>query len=68
VEAKKNKGKVMTELEQLSNMNAQLHSSCDFILKNFELRQSARDEEVQALRQAKDILSGSNFAEFLQAA
>ncbi|CAK0863692.1 unnamed protein product [Prorocentrum cordatum] len=68
VEAKKNKGKVMTELEQLSNMNAQLHSSCDFILKNFELRQTARDEEVQALRQAKDILSGSHFDEFLQAA
>merc|ERR1740121_2786688 len=35
--AEKDKGKVMTELEQLSNMNAQLHSSCDFILKNFEL-------------------------------
>jgi len=68
VEAKTNKGKVMTELEQLSNMNAQLHSSCDFILKNFELRQTARDEEVQALRQAKDILSGSHFGEFLQAA
>jgi chromosome segregation ATPase len=68
VEAKENKGKVMTELEQLSNMNAQLHSSCDFILKNFELRQTARDEEVQALRQAKDILSGSHFDEFLQVA
>jgi hypothetical protein len=66
VEAKDNKNKVVLELEQLSNMNAQLHSSCDFILKNFELRQTARDEEVQALRQAKDILSGAKFEELLQ--
>merc|ERR1711972_294661 len=30
---------VMLELEQLSNYNAQLHQSCDFVLKNFDLRQ-----------------------------
>jgi len=68
VEAKENRDKTILELEQLSNMNAQLHSSCDFILKNFDLRQTARDEEVQALRQAKDILSGAKFADFLQTA
>jgi len=66
VEAKDNRNKVVLELEQLSNMNAQLHSSCDFVLKNFDLRQTARDEEVKALRQAKDILSGANFDELLQ--
>jgi len=66
VEAKKEKESVMTELEQLSNYNAELHSSCDFILKNFDLRQTARDEEVEALRQAKAILSGAKFEEFLQ--
>jgi len=66
VEAKDSRNKVVLELEQLSNMNAQLHSSCDFILKNFDLRQTARDEEVQALRQAKDILSGAKFEELLQ--
>merc|ERR1719375_2231803 len=53
VEAKEEKESVMVELEQLSNYNAELHSSCDFILKNFDLRQTARDEEVEALRQAK---------------
>merc|ERR1712151_909149 len=51
----------MLELEQLSNYNAQLHQSCDFVQKNFEVRQTARDEEVEALRQAKAILSGANF-------
>ena len=68
VEAKEEKESVMLELEQLSNYNAELHSSCDFITKNFELRQTARDEEVEALRQAKAILSGAKFEELLQSA
>jgi hypothetical protein len=66
VEKKKGKEAVMLELEQLSNYNAQLHQSCDFVMKNFDLRQTARDEEVEALRQAKAILSGAKFSEFLQ--
>merc|ERR1712039_464025 len=66
VETKESKEAVMLELEQLSNYNAQLHQSCDFVLKNFDLRQTARDEEVEALRQAKAILSGAKFEEFLQ--
>jgi hypothetical protein len=66
VQAKEEKESVMVELEQLSNYNADLHSSCDFIMKNFDLRQTARDEEVEALRQAKAILSGAKFEEFLQ--
>jgi len=48
----------VTELEQLSNTAGALHMSCDFILKNFEVRQEARDQEVEALRQAIAILSG----------
>merc|ERR1719473_1895775 len=61
VEAKEEKESVMVELEQLSNYNAELHASCDFVLKNFDLRQTARDEEVEALRQAKAILPGAKF-------
>merc|ERR1719352_2012736 len=56
VETKEAKEAAMLELEQLSNYNAQLHQSCDFVMKNFEVRQTARDEEVEALRQAKAIL------------
>merc|ERR1719253_886851 len=66
VQAKESKEAVLLELEQLGNYKAELHSSCDFILKNFEIRQSARDEEVEALKQAKAILSGADFSMFLQ--
>merc|ERR1712061_646035 len=66
VETKESKEAVMLELEQLSNYNAQLHQSCDFVLKNFDLRQTARDEEIEALKQAKAILSGADFEAFLQ--
>jgi len=68
VEAEKAKRAVLLELEQLANYNAELHESCDFVMKNFDLRQAARDEEVEALRQAKAILSGAKFEAFLQAA
>merc|ERR1719491_1000264 len=66
VEAKEDKDAVLLELEQLSNYKAELEQSCNFVLKNFDLRQTARDEEVEALRQAKAILSGAKFEEFLQ--
>merc|ERR1719393_151282 len=56
----------MLELEQLANYKAELHSSCDFVMKNFEIRQTARDEEIEALKQAKALLSGAKFEEFLQ--
>jgi len=57
---------VELELEQLSDYNQRLHGSCDFIIKNFDLRQEAREEEIGALKQALAILSGAKFKEFLQ--
>merc|ERR1740117_1879672 len=66
VQANTEKESVLLESEQLSNYNAELHSSCDFIIKNFEIRQTARDEEVEALKQAKAILSGADFDALLQ--
>jgi len=66
VQAKDDKDAVLLELEQLGNSKAELHSSCDFIVKNFEIRQTARDEEVEALKQAKAILSGADFSMLLQ--
>merc|ERR1719410_2127930 len=68
VETKQSKESVMLELEQLSNYDAELHQACDFVMKNFDVRQTARDEEVEALKQAKAILSGAKFEEFLQSA
>jgi len=65
-QANEDKEAVLLELEQLSNYNAELHQSCDFVMKNFDIRQTARDEEIEALKQAKAILSGADFEAFLQ--
>merc|ERR1719327_301490 len=65
-EKEEEKENVMLTLEQLSNEAADLHKACDFTLKNFDIRQTARDEEVEALKQAKAILSGAKFSAFLQ--
>jgi len=46
------------ELENLAGTLGDLKESCDFLLKNFEARQEARGQEIEALRQAKAILSG----------
>jgi len=67
VETQAAKQEVLQELEQLAGYNAELHKSCDYVLKNFDLRQTAREEEIEALKQAKAILSGAKFEEFLQA-
>merc|ERR1719158_1130117 len=61
VEAETEHESVMGELEQLANENADLHKSCDFTLKNFELRQTARDDEIEALKQALAMFSGASF-------
>jgi hypothetical protein len=51
----------MANLESLGTFNGQLHLSCDFVLNNFEARQEARGQEIDALGQAKAILSGADF-------
>merc|ERR1740127_139878 len=56
-EAKADLKATMSALEQLASYAADVHQSCDFVLKNFEVRQ-----EVEALRQAKAVLSGADFA------
>lgn len=47
------------ELEDLSAYEADLHGECDFILKNFDIRQTARLQEIEAIQEAKAILSGA---------
>merc|ERR1719440_413825 len=47
------------ELMALKKYESQLHSSCDYVLKNFEVRQEARAQEMDSLGQAKAILSGA---------
>jgi hypothetical protein len=50
----------MTELEGLDQTKADLHKSCDFVLKNFAARQEARANEMDALAEAIAVLSGAD--------
>jgi len=66
VETKEQLQSLKLDMEKLDQYRTELHSSCDFVMKNFDLRQEARDEELEALKQAKAILSGAKFSDFLQ--
>jgi len=39
-----------------------LHQDCDWLLSNFDTRQSARAGEIDALGKAKDVLSGADYS------
>merc|ERR1719217_1180782 len=47
------------ELAKLKDYNIALHGDCDFIMENFEIRQTARKQELDAIVEAKAILSGA---------
>jgi len=46
------------QLQSLGDYAADLHEQCDFVLKNFDTRQAARLKEIEAIQEAKSILSG----------
>jgi len=50
------------ELEGLAKYNAQIHAECDYLTKNFDLRQQTRGQEIEALQQAKQILNGASMS------
>merc|ERR1719379_611392 len=41
---------------------ASLHTECDFIMKFYTVRQEARASEIDALGNAKAVLSGSDYS------
>jgi len=49
------------ELAKLEELLNNFHLDCDYILKYFDIRQTARKEEMDAIVEAKAILSGANF-------
>jgi len=57
---------VLMDLEGLNQANMDLHRSCDFLLRNFEVRATARDEEAEALKEAIAMFSGASFGAFLE--
>lgn len=48
----------MAGLLELANYASELHTQCDFTLKQFDTRQAAFTKEIEALTEAKYILSG----------
>jgi len=66
IQAEKELEAVLGELEALDNENADLHKDCDFTIKNFDIRQTARDDEIEALKQAIAMFGGASFSAFLE--
>jgi len=58
-EANENLENTNDELQSLAEYDADLHNQCDFVLKNFDIRQKARLQEMEAIQAAKSILSGA---------
>jgi len=56
----------LSEIEELEQVSADLHKSCDFLMKNWETRIEARDQEIEALKQGLALFSGASFSGFLQ--
>jgi len=49
------------EMQKLGDMLTATHLDCDWLLKYFDVRQKARQEELDAIAEAKAILSGADF-------
>lgn len=47
------------DIVKLAKYDEDLHKDCDYILRNFDVRQKARGEEIMALKQATSILDGA---------
>jgi len=62
VEAEADRRAALEDAERLQATNADLHASCDFLVKNFDVRQAARAQELEALAEAKAIFSGADFS------
>merc|ERR1719161_2883532 len=49
----------ITDLLTLGEYGQELHKKCDFLIKNFDLRQESRTKEMEARAQAKAIFQGA---------
>merc|ERR1719502_234013 len=59
--AQEAKSTALNEQQELKNEEADLHKSCDFLMQNFEVRQTALEQEMESLGEAKAVLTGSKF-------
>merc|ERR1740120_645518 len=59
---KENHGSLSKELGATLKYIASLHAECDWLLKFFEIRKEARASEIDALGNAKAVLSGADYS------
>jgi peptidoglycan hydrolase CwlO-like protein len=59
---KDTKSSTTKELMATLEYIASLHSECDWLLKYFDVRKEARSGEIDALKKAKDVLSGADYS------
>jgi len=60
INAKKDLTSTNNKIDSLAAELTDIKGSCDFIIKNFSVRQDARKNEMDALKEAMSILSGSS--------
>jgi len=61
VTAKESKAVTAEEVMNAHTFLGDLHSSCDFVVENFDMRSTARETELESLKSAKAVLSGASF-------
>jgi chromosome segregation ATPase len=62
VKAGDDKAGAEDELMATKKYIADLHAECDWLLNNFQTRKEARTAEVEALKNAKAVLSGADYS------
>jgi len=61
VTAKESSAVSFEELNNAHTFLGDLHSSCDFVVQNFDMRAQARGTELESLKSAKAVLAGATF-------
>merc|ERR1719321_1707363 len=64
-DAKSDKGDAENLLAGLNTKITDLHSTCDFLLDNYDFRKEARTNEIEGLHEGKAVLSGADLG-FMQ--
>merc|ERR1719161_2216617 len=60
VEAKDTMATSFEELQNSHQYLSELHNQCDFMVENFEARETARATEIESLKSAKATLAGAS--------
>merc|ERR1719356_1488207 len=57
-----NKKDLTVQLMETTQVIMNLHAECDWLLQYWDMRRSARNDEIEALGKAKAVLSGADYS------